>query len=126
MKIMMFGKLMLLAISISLLSFALLPESTIIGTLKILALGTVGSIAISVFYPEMRGIKEGDTVSVVSDSAIPGIIGRLGIAANDGRKKEQIKILLNNGTEILGVIESYTGLISPPKIRVLYEEKLVD
>lgn len=126
MRITMFFKLMILTVCISLLSFALLSDATLIGTLKIFAIGTVISIAATVVYPEVRGVKSGDDVSVVRDSAIPAIIGKLGTAAGNGRKNDQIKIVLDNGSEVLGVIESYTGLISPPKVRIIYEEKLVE
>ena len=125
MRLMMFCKLMILSLCISLLSFALLSVAPI-ETLKIMAIGTVLSIGITAFYPDIRGIKQGDMVAVVNDSSIPSIIGRQGRAAANGRKNDHIKIVLNNGSEVLGVIESYTGIISPPKIRILYEEKLVD
>ncbi len=126
MRIMMFFKLMVISLCASLLAFALLPDSSMIGTLKIMAVGTVLSIGVTAFYPEVRGIKAGDTVSVVADSGIPAIIGRLGTAAMSGKKNQRIKITLQNGNEAFGVIESYTGIISPPRIRLLYEERLVD
>lgn len=125
MRLMFFAKLMIIALCVSLLSFALL-DFPVIEALKVFALGTVGSITIAAFYPELRGVKEGDTVSVVANSTIPSIIGRLGRAGADGRKNEQIKIVLPNGTEVTGVIENYGGIISHPKIRILYEEKLVE
>lgn len=121
-----FFKLMIASLCVSLLSFALLPQMTLIMTLKALAFGTVLSIGVTAFYPEVRGIKEGDRVAVVTDSAIPGIIGRVGRAAADGRKTEKIRILLSNGSEVQGIIEDYSGLITPAKIRILYEEKLVE
>ncbi len=126
MRIMMFFKLMVISLCASLLAFAILPDSSMIGTLKIMAVGTVLSIGVTAFYPEVRGIKAGDTVSVVADSGIPAIIGRLGTAAMSGKKNQRIKITLQNGNEAFGVIESYTGIISPPRIRLLYEERLVD
>jgi len=126
MRIAIFFKLMIASVCISLLAFALVPGVGIIEALKLLALSTVISIAITAFYPDIRGIKAGDTVSVVNDSNIPSIIGRMGIAAASGRKNGQIKITLSNGNEVIGVVESYVGLISPPKIRILYEEKLVE
>jgi hypothetical protein len=125
-RLIFFFKLLILSLCISLLSFALLPDATITGTLKVMALGIVISIGITVFYPEVRGVKEGDPVAVVSESAIPGIVGRVGRAMADGRKNDQIKIVLNNGAEIVGIIESYGGLLSPPKIKIVYEEKLVE
>ncbi len=126
MRLMMFFKLMVISLCASLLAFALLPGSSVMGTLKIMAVGTVLSIGVTAFYPEFRGIRAGDTVSVVTDSGIPAIIGRLGTAAASGKKNQKIKIMLQNGTEVLGVVESYTGMISPPRIRLLYEERLVD
>lgn len=126
MRLMLFAKLMVLTICISLAAFGLLPETTLMETLKMFALGTVASIGITVFYPDLRGVKSGDTVSVVTHSALPGLIGRLGTAATNGKKNEQIKITLQNGSEVLGVIEGYVGLVSPAKIRIIYEEKLVD
>ena len=126
MRLMMFFKLLLLVLCLSLLSFAVIPDSTLIGTLKILALGVVCSIVITVVYPEVRGVKAGDQVSVVTDSGIPAIIGRIGTASAAGKKNQQIKITLQNGNEVVGIIESYIGLISPPRIRVVYEERLVD
>ncbi len=126
MRLMMFFKLMVISLCTSLLAFALLPGSSVMGTLKIMAVGTVLSIGVTAFYPEFRGIRAGDTVSVVTDSGIPAIIGRLGTAAASGKKNQKIKIMLQNGTEVLGVVESYTGMISPPRIRLLYEERLVD
>jgi hypothetical protein len=126
MRLVMIGKLLVISLCVSLLSFALLPDSTMTGALKIFALGIVASIAITAFYPDLRGVRSGDTVSVVPDSALPGLIGKLGVAAECGRKKEKIKIVLNNGNEALGIIEAYTGLISPAKIRIVYEERLVD
>jgi len=125
MRLMLFGKLMLVAICLPLLYFGLASGVGMIETLKLIALGTVASVGIAAFYPEIRGIKNGDAVSVVSDSAIPSLIGKMGTAEADGRKNQKIKVRLDNGSEVLGLIESYIGIISPPKIKLIYEEKLV-
>jgi len=124
MRLMFFFKLILISVCISLAAFALVPLG-ILGTLRVFAIGVILSIAVTTFYPEWRGVKEGDFVSVVNDSNIPSLIGRAGRAAQNGRKNDRIRINLQNGTEVLGVIESYIGLISPPKIRAIYEEKLM-
>lgn len=125
MRLMLFVKLILLSLSIALLSFALLGYG-LVETLRLFALGVVGSIAITAFYPEVRGVRKGDSVSVIGDSAIPSLMGKIGRAVQNGRKNEKIKIILENGGEVVGVIESYTGLISPPRVRPIYEERLVD
>jgi len=125
MRVVLFFKLMLISLCVSLLSFGFLPEATIMGTLKMMAVGTVLSIGITVFYPDIRGVRAGDRVAVVANIAIPGMLGRLGRAAAHGKINDHIKITLQNGSEVLGVIESYPGLVSPAKIRILYEERLV-
>ena len=126
MRLMLFLKLMVVCLCASLLWFALDPGASLLGMLKVAAFGTVAAVAITAVYPEVRGVKAGDTVSVVSDSGVPSIIGRRGQAAQPGKKNDQIKIMLQNGNEVMGVIESYIGLISPPKVRTIYEERLVD
>jgi hypothetical protein len=126
MRLVMFFKLAIAALGISLLAFAILPDMSVIATLKMLALGVVLSMAVTAFYPEIRGVRAGDRVAVVTDSSIPAIIGRAGKAAAGGRKNDRIKITLGDGSEAMGVIESYTGLISHPRIRVIYEERLVE
>ncbi|HSB46376.1 MAG TPA: hypothetical protein VLD37_00040 [Candidatus Bilamarchaeum sp.] len=126
MRLFMFFKLLLLCICAGLLWFGLAPGASLMGLLKIFALGIVASVAITVVYPEVRGIRAGDSVSVVTDSGIPSLIGRAGRAAAAGKKNDHIKILLQNGTEVMGIVESYTGIISPPRIRILYEERLVE
>ncbi|MBU0591224.1 hypothetical protein KKF81_02075 [Candidatus Micrarchaeota archaeon] len=126
MRLMLFFKLVILSLCASLLFFALAPESTLVDTLKLMAFGTVSSIAVTAFYPDIRGIKLGDKVSVVNSSSTPGILGRLGKAMAHCKKNDRVKIVLDNGGEILGIVESYSGLISPPKIRAIYEERLVD
>ncbi|MFH1785680.1 MAG: hypothetical protein ABH842_04595 [Candidatus Micrarchaeota archaeon] len=125
-RIGIFLKLMLVTICTTLLIFALTPEATIIGALKMVAFGTVLSIGIAAVYPEIRGVKAGDTVSVVSNAGLPSILGRIGRAAAAARKNEQVKIILDNGNEVVGIVESYIGLIGPAKIRLVYEEKLVE
>jgi len=126
MRIFLFFKLMLIAICLPLLWFGLSQGVTVIDTLKMMAIGTVASVAITAFYPEIRGIKSGDVVAVVADERIPSLIGRPGRAVADGKRNDRIKITLSNGGEVVGVIENYNGLISPPRVRIIYEERPVD
>jgi len=126
MRIFLFFKLMLIAICLPLLWFGLSQGATVIDTLKMMAIGTVASVAITAFYPEIRGIKSGDVVAVVADERIPSLIGRPGRAVADGKRNDRIKITLSNGGEVVGVIENYNGLISPPRVRIIYEERPVD
>lgn len=125
MRLRLFFKLVVLSLCLSLLAFGLLSV-TFLEAAKFMAICTVLSVAITAFYPDIRGVKQGDLVSVVADAGIPSLIGRFGTAVSNGRKNDRIRILLQNGTEVLGVIENYQGLISPPRIRLLYEERLVE
>jgi hypothetical protein len=122
----MFGKLMLASICVPLLYFGLVPGAGILDTLKFMALGTVASVTITIVYPEIRGIKNGDAVAVVSDPVTPSLIGKPGMASEDAKKNQRLKVKLDSGGEVLGVVESYIGIISPPRIRLIYEEKLVE
>jgi len=126
MKAAFFFKLLLLSACLSLLYFGIAPGVSLMELLKLLAIGVVASVAVTVAYFEVRGVKAGDPVAVVADNAIPSIFGRQGFAAAGGRKNEQIRIKLGNGSEVTGIIESYPGIISPSKIRVVYEERLVE
>ena len=82
------------------------------------------SILTSIVYPEIRGIKTGDLVAVVNNSIVPIVIGKSGIALEQGKRNTKIRVQLSDGSEGLGIIESYEGIVSPPKIKILYEEKL--
>ena len=126
MRLMFFLKLMLVFVCVSLLFFTFYPEATVLLLLKMIAGSTVLAIGVSIFYPELRGIKNGDVVSVVQGSGIPSLIGRFGRAMEEGRRKNQIKVKLDNGSEVTGVVESYEGVISPPKIKIICEERLVE
>jgi len=121
-----FFKVFIAAVCISLLYFAFVPEATLMMLLKMLAVGTVASVAVSIVYPEIRGVKDGDTVSVVYGKTITPLLGKAGTAMEEGKKNRQIRVKLNNGSEVVGIVESYIGVITPPRIRVVYEEKLVE
>jgi hypothetical protein len=125
MRIKTFLKLSVLFVCAALVIFAS-TEVTVLSLLKMVAAGLVLSVAVSVVYPEIRGIKRGDTVAVVSGNSIHTLLGRLGVALDGGRKNTRIKVKLDNGDEILGIVESYDGIVSPPRIKVVYEERLVE
>ncbi len=124
MRIMLFIKLFLLSIAVSLIIFSITASADLLFLLKACALGTAFSILLTFFYPEIRGIKKGDSVSVVLNSGIHSLMGRVGSALSNGRKNQEIRIRFDNGEEAVGIIESYEGIISLPKIKLVYEEKI--
>lgn len=121
MKLILFGKMAIISIAITLLFFGV-TDLSIIEALKLQALGIFVALILTIIIPEIRGVKKGDPVTIITNS----IFGKLGYAAEIGRKHEEIKIMLANGSEISGIIEDYGGLITHPRIRVLYEEKLIE
>ncbi len=85
------------------------------------------SIVFTIFYPHVRGVRRGDRVTVVG-SGLPLFLGlgRSGFALNDSVLHKELRVKLDDGKEAIGVVESYEGVLSPPKVRLLYEEKLVE
>ena len=90
--------------------------------IRVVAVGIAVSLAFAVFYPEVRGIRSGDRVSVIVNNSLP-FFGRLGRALSEPRKNDQLRIRLENGDEATGIVESYEGVLSLPRVRLLYEEK---
>lgn len=125
MRAIIFVKLFVLFLAVSLLVFAVY-NTGFMELARMVALGTVASIIVSVVYPEVRGIKEGDNVSVAASSAVPFFVGRRGVALSDAKKGKQVKIRFGNGSEAVGVVHSYEGILSPPRIRLLYEERIAE
>lgn len=126
MKLFLFFKLFAISLAGSLALFAITPDAGFMFLAKAIALGSGLSILISLLYPEIRGIRQGDTVSIVLSNAVPFLLGRVGRAVSNARKNKEVRIRFDNGDEAVGIVESYCGLVSPPRIRVLYEEKIVE
>ena len=126
MRLGLFFKLFVISLACSLAAFALLPNSSLLFLAKTFVLGVGISIVVSIVYPEVRGVKKGDMVSVVLSSSVPFLIGRVGRAISNARKNSEVRVRFDNGEEAVGIVESYSGLISPPKVRILYEEKIVE
>ena len=119
------GKIFLATLLLALLQYGLTPAG--LGALfKNIALGLALSIGIAIIYPEARAIRRGDAVSAVTTSFVPSLIGRMGQALESARRGDKVRIKFDNGEEALGVVEAYAGWISPPRIRVLYQEKAVE
>lgn len=95
---------------------------------KALALALSFSIVFSISYPHLRGIRKGDKVAVVGSGGLPMLfgLGRTGFALSDSGINKELRVKLEDGKEAIGIVESYEGVLSPPKVRILYEEKLVE
>src|SRR3989344_5197816 len=117
----LFFKIFILWLMVSLFAFGLTTMA--VGEwIRVVAVGIAVSLAFAVFYPEVRGIRSGDRVSVIVNNSLP-FFGRLGRALSEARKNDQLRIRLENGDEATGIVESYEGVLSLPRVRLLYEEK---
>ncbi|MFA5050176.1 MAG: hypothetical protein WC501_04160 [Candidatus Micrarchaeia archaeon] len=125
MKLPFFLKFFLVAVALSLVSFAFTEDAGIIFLLKLLALSTALSIFVALLYPSIRGLKKGDRVLVSIDN-LPSFfgIGRTGYAIENGKINSQIKVRLSDGREAVGIVESYGGSFNLPKVRLIYEESI--
>ncbi len=119
-------KTFLLFCALGLICFFLFGED-LFDLVKFIALSIALSIIIIIVYPHVRGIKKGDRVLVVGTaiSQIPllNLIGKTGVALNDSKLGSEIRVKLDNGLEVFGIVEAYEGFFQPPKVRVIYEEK---
>ncbi|MEM2963800.1 MAG: hypothetical protein QXY61_03445 [Candidatus Anstonellales archaeon] len=121
MKIFSIIKIYAVLIALSLLVFAVLPGLGILDLVKLLAGATALTILIAFFYPMIRGVNKGDEVVVVAEN-MPVLFGKIGRALVNAKKGEEIKVRLNDGREVVGILEEYEGLFSPPKVKILFEK----
>ncbi|VVB98424.1 Uncharacterised protein [uncultured archaeon] len=126
MSLSMFVKTAGLAVAAAFVAFAFYGDGLLF-LAKALALALGFSIVFTIFYPQLRGIRRGDRVAVVG-SGLPVLfgLGRTGFALNDSGINKEVRVKLEDGKEAIGIVESYEGVLSPPKVRILYEEKLVE
>lgn len=127
MDIRLFSKLLAVGVAAALLAFAFFGADLLF-LAKGLALAVGLSLLAAIFYPQVRGVRSGDRVMIVGNSAFPGFLGmgRAGFAMNSGTLKKEIRVRMDDGQEAIGVLESYAGAISPPRVRVIYEEKIIE
>jgi hypothetical protein len=120
MKIFTILKTWAFLIALSLLVFAFLPNAGLMDLIKLFAASTAITILFSFLYPMIRGVNKGDEVVVVSEN-MPVIFGKIGRALVNAKKGEEIRVRLSDGRDIIGILEEYEGLFSPPRVRILFE-----
>lgn len=116
-------KLVVGLFAVSLILFAVVPE---LGALLTLAKMVAASFGISLLfvllYPRVRGVKKGDTVQVMK-GALSRLFGFTGTVQDDCRVGGEVRVKLPGGREAVGVLESYEGLFTPPRVKLVYEKK---
>jgi len=123
MLIRLFGKILILFTACALLGYGLIPSATLGLLAKLLAIAFGGSLLVPIIHTNLRGIKKGDKVNVVDEtSRFPKFLFFAisnGVALDNGRANEQIKIELLDGSVGIGTITKYEGFFSNPEVKLL-------
>jgi outer membrane lipoprotein SlyB len=93
---------------------------------KLLALSIGATIVISLVYDRVRKVGPGDRVVVVSSNFYPAIFGRHGRVTKVSRDGNEVKVKLDDGEEVVGIVESHETLFSPPVVRAMYSERKIE
>ena len=111
--------------AVSLIYFAITPGQGLLELVKFMALSLGISIVFLLIYPRLRQVRKGDQVAITGSMPVPfaSLLGFSAIALSDAAMGEEVKVRLGRGSEAVGMVESYEGLLSPPKIRLVYEVK---
>lgn len=116
------AKLFLGLFAISLIYFALTPGQGLFDLLKYTALSAGVSMLFVLIYPRVKKVRKGDSVQI-SGAPFPfHFMGISAIADSDASLGEEVKVKLGKGRVAVGIVESYEGLFSPPRIRIMFEE----
>jgi hypothetical protein len=110
----------------SLVAFSLIPGMEAMELAKMLALSIGATILISLAYDRLRKVGPGDRVIVVSSSFYPAIFGRHGKVSKVSKNGNEVKVKLDDGEEVVGVMESSETLFSPPVVRAMYSERKIE
>jgi len=124
-KIVLFAKSFFVLSLISLAAF-IITAMDLLTLAKLLAASILFSVALALVYPELRAVRSGDTVMIITSDSPQTIIGRFGVALHNAKKNSELRIKLADGNEVVGIVQSYDGLLTPPTVRVVYEERLVE
>ena len=111
--------------AVSLIYFAITPGQGLLDLVKFIALSLGISIVFLLVYPRIRKVRKGDQVAITGSMPVPfaSFLGLTATALSDAAMGEEVKVKLGRGSEAVGMVESYEGLLSPPKIRLVYEVK---
>ncbi|MBD3397982.1 hypothetical protein GF412_02330 [Candidatus Micrarchaeota archaeon] len=115
-------KIMVALFAVSLIAFAVDPGMGMLMLAKLLAASFGVSLLYVIAYPHIRGVRKGDRVQVMR-GALSQFFGFTAVALDDCRISEEVKVRLSRGREAVGVLESYEGLFSAPRVRLMYEQK---
>ena len=126
MKLALFFKFFLLSVVLALVWFGLTQDAHLMDLVKIIALGLAASILLAFFWPSIRGVKKGDRIFIMSGNMIPLFGMSSAVALSDAKTNVEIHFKLDNGMEGVGIVQDCGGLLSYPKVKMTYEERLAE
>jgi len=122
MLIMKAAQLFLGLLAVSLIYFAVTPGQTLFDLFKYVALSGGVSLLFLLLYPRMRQVRKGDQVTIIGAGPFASLLGFTATALSDAAVGEELRVKLGKGREAVGTVESYEGMLSSPKIKLIYEE----
>lgn len=120
--IMKAAQLFLGLLAVSLIYFAVTPGQTLFDLFKYAALSAGLSLLFLLLYPRVRQVRKGDQVTIIGVGPFASLLGFTATAISDAAIGEEVRVSLGKGREAVGTVESYEGLFSPPRIKLIYEE----
>ncbi|MDD2655438.1 MAG: hypothetical protein PHQ80_02095 [Candidatus ainarchaeum sp.] len=108
-------------LAVSLIYFAVTPGQSLLDMARYFALSLGLSLLFLLAYPRIKQVRKGDPVLIVGTGPIAQFMGLTATALSDAQLGGELRVRVN-GREALGIVESYEGLLSPPKIRMVFEE----
>lgn len=116
------AQLFLGLVAVSLIYFALTPGQTLFDLFKYSALSAGVSLLFLLLYPQIRQVRKGDQVTIIGVGPFASLLGFTATALSDAARGEELRVSLGKGREAVGTVESYEGVFSAPKIKLIYEE----
>jgi hypothetical protein len=125
---MMFGsfvKLLVLFVAASLIYYGLTPSASLGMLAKLIALGLGAAIIVPLVYPFAMGIRKGDRINVSEErgpvwTVFIGLSN--GMALENGRVGDAIKIELIDKSIAIARISKYEGFFSNAEAKLLQRE----
>ena len=108
--------------AVSLIYFAVTPGFGLMDLLKFSALSIGVTLLFILLYPKVKQVRKGDEVMIASAGPFASLLGLTAKAVSDAAVGEEVRVKVGRGREAVGTVESYEGLFSPAKIRLIYEE----
>ncbi len=88
------------------------------------ALALALSIIVAFILPQVIGVAKGETVLIITNDPVANrTVFKMAKALESAKVSKEIKIQ-TNGVEQIGVVESYSGLITPARVSIKLESNI--